>query len=266
MIASIIALAAVGAVSAQNPPVSQGAEPLPSPAVLISEMMAKYSAAPVLTGTVQSIIQSGNNAVKVSTVMQYDREKRLLYIRQNKETGKRDSAIIVSDGKRFLYSNPLEAEFRAKDPYLIEATTRKEATMTSVGVKVNEVPMTLGEIYIAGSLGLVDRCVPIDLAVARLEDLQFFRAQLISIKNEGLQTFNGSQAYRVSGQWKQYGESQVAQGDYDLFITPSNELAGYRTIEQFALPTGVVKVISTWLCSFKIGGTPDPKLFTVRRP
>jgi hypothetical protein len=268
MISTIAALALLTSSNSQvqGQPAAQPAGQLPSAAALISEMMAKYAAAPTLTGTVQTIIQSGNSAVKVASFIQYDRAKRQLYVRQTKETGKRESAIIVSDGTRFLYSNPLEVEFRARDPYLIETTTRREATLTSTGPKVSEVPMTLGEIYIAGSLGLVDRCVPIDLAVARLEDLQFFRSQLINFNNQGLQTFNGVEAYRISGQWKKFGEAQVAQGDYDLFVSPNRDLVGYRTIEQFALPGGVVKVISSWLCDFKIGGTPDPKLFTVRRP
>lgn len=250
----------------QGQPPAQTGTQLPSAALLISEMMSKYAAAPTLTGTVQTVIQSGNSAVKVASVIQYDRAKRQLYIRQIKETGKRESAIIVSDGTRFLYTNPLEVEFRVKDPYLIETTKRREATMTSTGPKVSEVPMTLGEIYIAGSLGLVDRCVPIDLAVARLEDLQFFRSQLINFNNQGLQTFNGVETYRVSGQWKKFGEAKVAQGEYDLFITPEKELVGYRTFETFALKEGVFKIISTWLCNFKIGGTPDPKFFTVKRP
>lgn len=264
MTTAIAALAILSAPGVQAP--TQTGSQAPSAAALISEMMAKYAAAPTLTGSIQSVIQSGSSAVKVSSVIQYDRDKRQLYIRQIKETGKKESAIIVSDGTRFLYTNPLEVEFKAKDPYLIESTKRKEASLTPVGVKVTEVPMSLGEIYIAGSLGLVDRNVPIDLAIARREDLQFFQAQLINYKNQGIQTFNGQEAYRISGQWKQYGDSQTAWGDYDLFITPNRELAGYRTFEQFSLPTGLVKVTSTWLCSFKIGGTPDPKLFTVRRP
>lgn len=267
MITTAAALFALSPLSGQTPPPAQAPASLPSAGVLISEMMAKYSAAQTLTGTVESIIQSGNNAVKLSSYIQYDREKRGLYIRQTKANAKRDHTVLVSDGSRFIYANPMSGEgHRDRVPYLVETAIRREATMTTEGPRVIETPMSVGEIYIAGSLGLFDRNVPIDMAVARLEDLQFFRGQLVSFVNKGLEDFNGVKAYKISGQWKAYASAQNAQGEYDIFITPEKDLVGYRTFETFALEKGVFKVISTWLCSFKIGGTPDPKLFTVKRP
>lgn len=269
MISTIAALALLTSSSsqAQGQPVAQPAAQLPSAAVLISEMMAKYAAAKTLTGNVESIIQSGKDSVKLSSYIQYDREKRGLYIRQVKEGGRKGQTVLVSDGIRFMYANPMSgAGHRDRVPYLVENAMRREASMTPQGPKVTEIPMNVGEVYIAGSLGLFDRNVPIDMAIARLEDLQFFRGQLVSFVNRGLEEFNGEKAYKISGQWKAYSSAQNAQGEYDLFITPEKDIVGYRTFETFALEKGVFKIISTWLCRFKVGATPDPKLFAVRKP
>jgi hypothetical protein len=267
MISTVAALALLTSSNSQvqGQPAAQPAGQLPSAAALISEMMAKYAAAPTLNGTVESIIQNGKDSVKLSSYIQYDRSKQRLYIRQVKEGGRKGQTVLVSDGARFMYANPMSGKgHRDRVPYLVENAVRREATMTPEGPRVVETPMNVGEIYIAGSLGLFDRNVPIDMAIARLEDLQFFRGQLVSFVNKGLEEFNGAKAYKISGQWKAYASAQNAQGEYDIFITPEKDLVGYRTFETFALKEGVFRIISSWLCNFKVGGTPDPKLFTVK--
>lgn len=257
----ISALIASTALLAQQPPAE-----LPSAGVLISEMMARYSAAPSLTGSIVSTFQTGKDIVKVSTAIQYDRAKRQLYIKQTKETGRKGTFVIVSDGSSFMYTNPIEGkDHRDRVPYLVERATRREAMMTPTGTKVQDFPMDLGEIYIAASMGLADCSVPIDLAVARPSDLQFFKGQLISFKTAALTTFGGRQAYRISGQWREYAEAPNPQGEYDLYITPEKDLAGYVTTEQLSVPQGLFKVVSSWVCDFKVGGAPDPKLFVLKR-
>lgn len=259
MISSLIAISAL----IGQQPVAE----LPNAGLLISEMMARYSAASTLTGSISSTFQSGKDVIRVTTSMQYDRAKRLLYIRQQKESGRKATFLVVSDGSNFIYTNPIEGkDHRDRVPLLLEKAKKREASLTPTGSKIQEVQMDLGEIYIASSMGLADCSVPIDLAIARTGDLDFFKGQLISFKNAGLTSFNGRQAYRISGQWKEYAEATNPQGEYDLYITPERDLVGYVTTEQFSVPQGIFKVISSWVCDFKIGGTPDPKLFVIKRP
>ncbi len=258
MLTSILMASALGAL--------QQAESLPTAGSLISKMMGRYVGAQTLVGTIQSSFMSGNGMVKVSTVMQFDRAKRLLYIRQNKETGKKESRLAVSDGKSLMYTNPLSGrEHRDKKPFLLEPASRREATLTSVGPKVKEIPMDLGEIYVVSSMGLADSSVPMDLAIARQGDLELFRNQLVSYKTMELTTFGGKAAYRVSGMWSDTTVDDP-KGNYDLFLTAEGDIAGYVTTEQVSYQGKIHKITSSWVCDFKVGATPDPKLFVLKIP
>lgn len=240
-------------------------DPLPSAGALISKMMGRYASAKTLVGTIQSTFNSGEGTVKVSTVMQFDRAKRLLYIRQVKETGKKGTHLVVCDGKSLMYTNPLEGrEHRDKKPFLVEPASRKEATLTAVGPKVSEIPLDLGEIYVVASLGLADASVPMDMAVARPGDLDLFRRQLISFKTQELTTFSGRQAYKISGLWSDTAVDDP-RGNYDLYLTGDGDIVGYATTEQVNYKGRLHKIVSTWVSDLKVDAEPDPTLFVLKR-
>lgn len=241
------------------------ADQLPQAGALISKMMGRYASAKTLVGTIQSTFNSGEGTVKVSTLLQFDRAKRLLYIRQNKETGKKGSHVAICDGKYLMYTNPLEGrEHRDKKPYLVEPASRKEATLTSVGPKVREIPLDLGEIYVVTSMGLADASVPMDMAIARPGDLEQFRSQLISFKTQEQTTFSGKQAYRISGLWSDTTLDDP-RGNYDLYLTAEGDILGYVTTEQVNYQGRIHKIVSSWVSDLKVDAEPDPKLFALKR-
>lgn len=241
------------------------ADQLPQAGALISKMMGRYASAKTLVGTIHSSFNSGDGTVKVSTLMQYDRAQRLLYIRQVKETGKKGTHLVICDGKSLMYTNPLEGrEHRDKKPFLIEPASRKEAILTSVGSKIREIPLDLGEIYVVSSLGLADASVPMDMAVARPGDLDLFRRQLLSFKTQELMTFSGKQAYKISGLWSDTAVDDP-RGSYDLFVTSEGDILGYATTEQVNYKGRLHKIVSTWVSDLKVDAEPDPKLFVLRR-
>jgi len=241
------------------------ADQLPQAGALISKMMGRYASAKTLVGRIQSSFNSGEGTVKVSTLMQYDRAKRLLYIRQEKETGKKGTHLVICDGNWLMYTNPLEGrEHRDKKPFLIEPASRKEATLAAVGAKVKEIPLDLGEIYVISSLGLADASVPMDMAVARPGDLDLFRRQLVSFKTQELTTFSGKQAYKISGLWSDTSLDDP-RGSYDLYVTGEGDILGYATTEQVNFRGKLHRIVSSWVSDLKVDAEPDPKLFVLKQ-
>lgn len=233
----------------------------PRPADLISRMMALYAEAKTIKGTISLDVQAGNSKVTVETTVQVDRPGRRLFIEQVKQGRRREVFRVISDGKGFVYTNPIE-ELRTQEPYLLERASRMEPDPARLGAR-RQVDMALGEIYAAGVQGLADRSAPLDIVMARPTDLQYLVNQLATVTSGGEVLFRDRKVQLITGRWRPYRDANDS-ADYDLFIAADGSLAGYRMRERYAVEGKPVAVTSTWEVKLETNTTLDGGVFKLR--
>lgn len=234
---------------------SQGAKAdAPTPAQLVSRMLARYSGATSLVGKIDYTQTAGKVAVHGETILQYVRPDKL-YILQTMEAPDKASYRVVSDGTKFNYSLPQDL------PGLIPPDGKPGELVEPVDQSGKR--LDLAGIYTIGSSGLVDKSVPLDIALGRLQGLKAFRAELASVKDEGVQSVDGVDAHIISGDWRQYDTAPVS-GTYRLAITDGGDLLFYSIKELFAdaeLKMAPQEIVTAWRVSLKVDAPTDPSLF-----
>jgi hypothetical protein len=242
---------------------AQDTAELPSIGSLMTKMMTKYSQAESLVGKVEAEVRVKGERVRVKTEIQYQRPN-LIYIMQVQEYKAREEFFVVSDGQKFQYTNPLD-HLRKRDPFLIETAVQERQEVDDVGkVSTRIRPLGIGSIYAAGSLSLADRSIPLDMAIGRTEDLQYFRGQLATFKDGGMVEFAGKKARKIHGDWRPFADAANNLATYELYITPEGDFVGYRLSEIYSMNKQVVPMVSTWVSDFKPGAEVDRDLFKLR--
>lgn len=242
---------------------AQDAAELPSIGSLMTKMMTKYAQAQSLVGKVEAEVRTRGERVRVTTDIQYQRPN-LLFVRQIQEYKRREEFFVVSDGQRFQYTNPLD-HLRSRDPFLVESAVQERKEVDDVGkVSTRIRPLGIGSIYAAASLSLADRSIPLDMAIGRTEDLQYFRGQLATFEDGGMVEFAGKKARKIYGDWRPFADAAKNLATYELFITPEGDLVGYRISETFSIDKQVVPMVSTWVSDLKPGAEVNRDLFRLR--
>jgi len=241
------------------------AAPAQNPAAqLVSKMLAYYSNAPTMTGTITLTASDGKGQVQVVTHLQYQRPSKL-YIRQEKEGRDPLQWLTVSDGKLFSYDSP--ANLPGRQHRLIESVYQLIANeFTSDGSAVHR-DYNVGEIYsVVAEASLGDRSVPLDIAIGRVEHLNHDVLTWMTVESGGKATLNGTDVNVINGKWREYGnqvsDPQYAPGTYEMLITDGGKLVRY-TIKRKVGPkeSGGVLLTEAWDVDLTVNGKPDPNLF-----
>lgn len=220
-----------------------------TPGAVLSQMLAKYSAAKTLSGTILLTQGSEQESGQISTSLQYERPAKL-YLRQEKKTADRRTWLITSDGKHFSYDKPNQASDYG-------AGRLVEAIVSAAGT------LKLGDIYAVGAgKSLPDRSAPLDIAIGRREDLEFIRGQWANLSTEPARELDGRTVNSIVGDWREYGTAAIT-GRFQFLITPEGEMKRYTIVEKIVINGNIVTITSRWDIDLKIDGPVDPKLFKV---
>lgn len=217
---------------------------------LVSKMLATYSGKKSMVGKIRFVQSVANISVSVDTAFQYELPSRI-YIRQVRQSSDPASSLLSGDGKYFSYDVPRESVERQGAKRLIETVAQSGRNLT------------VQEIYAASASSLLDRSVPLDIAIGRLEDLKFARNQWATL--EFVKSSNPEGLAAVGGQWRPYGSAPLA-GSYEMWISPEGDLRRYvlrETISVVGQPPQAVT--SDWQISISPDGKPDPSLFRLVR-
>jgi len=225
-----LAIAAV----AQAPTAAQTG---PTAASLITKMFAHYAGSKSVAGTVRMVQTAMNQSLEIDSTLAYERPS-LFYLSQKQSDGKRPPTEIVSDGIEVAYS------IRPR----IETTTQKvRESVHPKGLKELITP----DFYHLISLGPnLDKCLPLNVAVASIDDLRYVRAQLLSFTLGNLESVNGANAYRIDGNWTQ-DPTHPAEGMFSMWINDAGDLVRFSTKMSF-------KVGADWLIKHKLPATAYP--------
>jgi hypothetical protein len=229
----------------------------PNAATAISNMMALYSNAQTISGTIEQTQSADNVTTKIITRLQLDRKGRKLFLRQDKPSGfNAGTYIITADGNRFSYPPTYEMMDRAN--------ANRAAMRVLEPMFLNDgTILTEKDAYVAGTKSIPDRSAAIDIAISRTEDLKFIRMQLATL--EFIRTDKvGEETVNVfGGKWRPFGEPT---GTYEMWVDSKNSLRRYATKESISLApnTPVVTVITVWSVNLMINPpTLDESLFKV---
>lgn len=222
-----------------------------TPAALVSKMLARYSSAQTLVGTIVFVQSAAGASVTTTTHVQYEKPSKL-YVRQVRASSDPAESSITCDGARFSYDVP-------KD---VAATPGQRLIET---VEQGGVRLDVKEIYAASGRSLIDRSAPLDIAISRLEDLKFLRNQWATVESLGKTEQDGEVRQMVGGQWREYGTAAVS-GRYTMWIGPQGDLRQYEVRERLAVrDQAATEVVSSWQVKLTVNGKPDPALFTLKR-
>lgn len=226
----------------------------PSASALVSRMLAHYSSAQSLTGTIRFTQSAQNTSVGIETVLQVERPSRL-YIRQVLRSNEPAAWLVVSDGKQFSYNTPNNLPGSENLPRLVEQVSQNGTTLDSRAI------------YKAGATSIGDRSAPLDIAIGHPDDLKSLTFQWATLEYRGRRKLGDEEVDVIGGRWRPYGEAP-ASGQFEMYILPTGELRRYAILESVS-PQGangtVFEVRSVWDVRITANGKPDPALFRVIR-
>lgn len=245
---SLMGLAALG--SAQQPQPQQR----PSASALVSQVLAYYSGAQSLVGTIRFTQTAQSKAVVIDTHLQFERPSKL-YIRQELTAEEKMVWLVVSDGSNFSYNTPDNLPGATNLPRLVEQVSQNGQSL--------DVP----KIYKASASSIGDRSAALDIAIGHPEDLKSLTYQWATLESKGRVRLGSEELELVAGRWRPYGTAP-ASGLFEMYITPAGELRRYVVVENVS-PEGangaVFEIRSVWDVHIKIGAKPDSALFKVIR-
>jgi hypothetical protein len=253
MIAAILAIAVLA-------PTGQAQRP--DPGTWVTKMLSHYNGANSLAGHISFTQSAANTSIKGDTQVQYERPSKL-FVRQ--ALGNDTPTRIISDGKKFLYSLPAEAQraMTTMNPKLPQDQELVENVVQASGPDETVGALDIGQIYAIASSGLAIRPPALDVAIARREDLKAFVDQFATVEDQGDSTVNGKAVHLIGGDWRQYADA-LASGKYQLAVTGDGDLVRYGLTEQIADPRPgqpPIVLTTTWDVDLKIGGSLNEDLF-----
>ncbi len=244
---------------------SQGNQaPQVSPKELISKMLAKYADAKTLKGTIVLTVTAMNQTGKLGTELQLERPDRL-YIYQKKSVGDGQSWLSVSDGKLFGYDGPPQP-MEVGTKRLVEKVKKSAGAdrKGKIGGLEPEKDLEIKDMYSICGRYLGDKSTPLDIMIARNEDLRMMTQQWVNLNYGGQIDYAGTKVHVISGQWRQQ-PSASPSGQYRMYITDDATLKQFARIEKVRADNGAIAdVLTAWDVKVEVNGAIDPSLFKVR--
>jgi hypothetical protein len=232
----------------------------PQPGQLVSAMLAKYSAAQTLAGTVKLTVTAGGQSAALDSQVQFQRPN-LFFLRQIQATPQRREWLVVADGKEFSYPMPVDL--------IVDPSERLRESMRMVDRVTREVRLLdIRDVYAAASRSIKDRSAPLDIAVGRTEDLRFLSHQWATLRYVGRRELRGRTVHVVGGDWREYDTAPV-NGAYEIWITDDHQIVRY-VLQGDVAPAAsgqaqAFRTLGIWDVDFQIDAKPDPALFTLPR-
>jgi len=224
---------------------------LPLAKDLIGRMFVRYYKASTVQGKIRLTVAAFTGAVTVDTTLALQRPDKL-FLRQRKSAGEKQDYLVTADGKEFTYDPP-STSFFTNDSRLLEK------------MGPNAAAKDLQDAYAASTLSICDRSAPLDVAIARTVDLDYFRRQLATIKTESETEINGKKAYLIDGAWRPYGNAQLS-GKFALLVSPEGDLFRYVIKQTISVPGSKMapqEVVQTWDVDLKTDLPIEAAVFTV---
>jgi len=233
----------------------------PNAKQLIEKMLGHYYSAKSVVGTIMLTVASGNQSAKMETVLQYERPGKFYLFQQKDESHRSKDEqwrwMVTGDGKEFSYDAPDVSTSLGTG----NAGTRLKETQTNPRTGK---PMDIGDIYLAAGKSLGDRSMPLDIAIARRDDMLFRKNQWMDYAVTGKNTLRGVEGFRISGGLREnLGAAQM--GSYQMVVSEEGDLLQY--VEQMKVAVGEGKsvlVTSQWDVNLKVNATVEPSLFKVK--
>jgi hypothetical protein len=233
---------------------------------LVSKMLAYYTDAQSLTGTILYTATDGQGKVQLQTTLQFERPSKL-YIRQSKPGGGQQW-LVTSDGKYFSYDAPGHLLGVRQGSGLVTGVEGSRTTRLVEKVQQIDGVLDVGRIYaVAAYASLGDRSVPLDVAIGRKEDLKHDVLMWMTVESGGKVQVNGVDANLVKGGWRPYGDMKAANGQppglYEMIITDDGKLLRYQVEQWIAADRGTppFKLRETWDVDLTVNGKANSSLF-----
>jgi outer membrane lipoprotein-sorting protein len=217
-----------------------------SPQQVLSQMIKRYYDAQSLGGTFSTLVEWDKERLVIETELWYERPGKL-FLRQTTNLG--FSFLVTADGQEFSYDKPLSGipEDLAAGGRLMEA----------------QVGRTIADVYTISSLSIAERSTPLDLAIARIDDLRMLRNQWVTVEEGGTEEVDGVAHRKVVGKWTSNPEYGVL-GTYALWVGPQGDLR--RVLIQGKDDDGKL-VTRRHEVDLKVGAqAPEGKFKVVRHP
>ena len=230
-----------------------------SAASLISMMFKHYSDAQSMAGTIRLVQSSMGKSLEIDTKMAFQKPS-LMYLFQSQADGRREPSSLVSDGIHFAYTAPSNLDKRP--PKLIESIHQRHYDIT--------VP----ELYVVARLSLIERSLPLDVAIGRPTDLKAISEQLATFGLTGRATINGHEANVIKGELRD-NRNGVGNGHFEMDITNDGDLVHFWKSESFQISpsyiekqhlpmsdfAGGVRVEWSYDVDLAVNTVPDQSLF-----
>lgn len=236
---------------------SAPAADVPTGGQVITNLFARYSNLNSLTGTIKLTVSAkaptGSATEVINTVLQYEKPNKL-YLRQERSAPHAKVWLVTSDGTKFSYTYPEGYARHAVTDRLVEPCGQ----------------LDVAHIYAATSLSIGDRSAALGIAISWMDELRRISAEWTTYDLAGEVTYNGAQAWKVTGTYRENPLGGVT-GNYYLVVSKQGDFLEYGTQQQIATPTGPTTsdsshptlLTQTWAAQLTPNGKPDPDLFTL---
>lgn len=223
------------------------------PGQVLSDCISHYYYAGNISGTIVTTIKDRGKVATVTTRLQISSPDRFFF-EQYSSVNPKLKVRAISDGKRYAYPAP-----RPTDPNMDTTTYLVEPVLQNNGLLMDYKAM-----YGIISETVVDRSVPLEIAVGRDKDLQTISSLLSKLRDGGTTEYKGETVNIVFGQFKPYPSASKSV-NCAFFVNSAGDLRFFKV--QGSLPGAdnkPVAIETEWDVSLKVNDQTaiDKKLYS----
>lgn len=223
---------------------------------LVSRMLTTYHNRRSADGTITLVITAANQGIRVNTQLSYLMPSRL-YLNQRSEGRTPRSALVISDGKQFMYPAPRTSRVLNQSPFVYERVESANGKLQLVG-----------DIYGAASSSLVDRSIPLDIVINRRSDLEYMALLLTNLRYTGKKAAGSVEWHTVEGNIR-LSPADPPSNRCRFWIDDEFHLRRFETEETYKADDGVTNITTVWRWDLNITLDEVDKIdrnrFTIRR-
>lgn len=250
MLSLVLAIALI-----QTPTQTQTPPPPPANAKeeikrLINAMIARYSNAKSLQGTLHLTLKTEQQSGEATTYVAF-KTPNLIRIVQNSPLFK--SKFIKCDGKVVAYTIPEGSPTEA---------LAEPAFKDGVGLLVRDM-------YHIGGPGLKDRNAAFDIIMGAPSDIRAALNQWASFNYQGSAQVGDRLVHTIQGDYRD-GRDAPKSGTYELRLTDQGDIVSYaisvlvESKRVNGLSSGIHRVVSSWIVNVQVDPEIPDSFFTLR--
>jgi|GEM_PF-5401359 len=155
---------------------------VPGPAQILSESMDRYYHAGNVSGTIVTTLSQGTISQSITTQIQFSSPDRI-YFDQTPASDPKARIRAISNGTHLVYPSPEDFDSKKNQRlYLVEPVMQRNGGL-----------MDVRTMYAIFSRSVVDRSIPLEIAIGRDKDLQVIAQLLSNLSDGGVRTYNGEE-------------------------------------------------------------------------